>query len=40
MEVPRLEDFSDRKKELWHDETVPGFFIYLGLVVLMVRHLR
>jgi hypothetical protein len=40
---PRLEEFSDRKKELWHWGTqlvLPGFFIYLGLVVLMVRHLR
>jgi hypothetical protein len=40
---PRLSDFSDRKKQLWHWGTqliLPGFFVYLGLVVLMVRHRR
>ena len=40
---PRLEDFSDRQKSFWHLATqviLPGFFVYLGLVVLMVRQLR
>lgn len=40
---PRLENFSENEKSLWNlgmQIVLPVFFIYLMVVVLMVRHLR
>jgi hypothetical protein len=40
---PRLENFSDSRKALWNLGVLivlPFFFIYVMVVVLMVRHLR